>query len=82
MNICYVPQNYVEGQQTVCFFTGNIWKTPFFISIATQRELHNLEKGQKTLPRPYTIRTHQKVHSYMCHFGMAAEQTHSVKHGI
>ena len=34
-------------QQAVCLFTENIWKNPFFILIATQREMHNLKKGQR-----------------------------------
>ena len=33
----------------------------------------------KTLPTPYTKRTHQKAHFKMCHLGMLAEQTHSLK---
>ena len=36
----------------------------------------------KTLPRPYTKRTHQMVHSKKCHLGMPAGQTRSVKPGI
>ena len=39
MNI-YVPWNYINAQQAVCVFTGNIRKTPFSILIATQREMH------------------------------------------
>ena len=29
----------------------------------------------KTLPKPYTKRKYQRVHSKMCHLGMPAEQT-------
>ena len=37
--------------QAVCIFTEHIWKTPFFILIATQRERHQSEKGErKNLP--------------------------------
>ena len=35
-----MPPNFAKAQQAVCHFTGNIWKTPFFILIATQREMH------------------------------------------
>ena len=66
-----------------CLLTGNIRKIPFSILIATQREMHQSKKvNVKTLPRPYTKRTHQMVHSKMCHMGMPAGQTCSVKPGI
>ena len=35
-----------------------------------------------TLPWPYTKRTHQLVHSEICHMGVPAGQTRSVKSGI
>ena len=72
-----------KALQALCLFTGNIGKTPLFILIATQMEMHQSKKGQhKTFARPYTITTHQRVHSKMCHLGMTAKQTHSVKLGI
>ena len=47
MNIFYVPYNCAKAQQAVCLFTGNIRKNPFFILIATQREMHQSKKGQR-----------------------------------
>ena len=84
MNILYDPGNYAEAQQTVFLFTGKISKTPFYLLIATQTEGNASIKNinVKTLPRPYTIKTHQRVHSKMFHLGMPAEQTNSVKLGI
>ena len=36
----------------------------------------------KTMPKPYTNRTDQRVYSKMCHLGIPAVQTRSVKLGI
>ena len=36
-----------KTQQAVCRYAGNIRKTPFFILIATQREIHQSKKAQR-----------------------------------
>ena len=55
------------------------WKhqeTPFFVLIATQREMHQSKKVNiKTLPRAYTISTNQRVNSKIYHPSMATKQT-------
>ena len=60
------------------------WKhsnTPFLI--ANLGEMHLQKKvSDKTMPRPYTKRTHQRVNTKMCHLDMPAGQTRSVKLGI
>ena len=51
LNISNATKNCTKAQEAVCLFTGNIRKIPFFILIATQREMHQSEKGQcKNLP--------------------------------
>ena len=81
MNIFMSPKIVQKHSKTL--FTGNIRKIPFSILIATQSKMHQSKKvNVKTLPRPYTIRKHRMVHSKMCHLGMQAGQTHSVKLGI
>ena len=46
-----ISNNTKNCTKAVFFFTGNIRKIPFFILIATQRERHQSEKGErKNLP--------------------------------
>ena len=58
-------------------------KQRFLFSLLLKRKcIYQGKLNVKTLSRPCTKRTHQRRHSKMCHLGMAAEQTHSVKLGI
>ena len=42
-----ISNNTKNCTKAVCLFTGNIRKIPFFILIATQREMHQSKKGQR-----------------------------------
>ena len=58
-------------------------KRPLRFELVCRGKCINRKKlNVKTLSRPYSKRTHQRVHSKMCHLGMAAGQTHGVKLGI
>ena len=75
MKMFYVPKiafNWKHQENTLfyfdCYSEGN-W-------------INQKKVNVKTFPRPYSKRTHQILHSNMCHMSVPAGQTRSVKPGI
>ena len=57
----FMSNKITQKRSKQCLFNWNLCKTPFFISIATQKEMHQSKKGQhKNLAQAYTKRKHQK----------------------
>ena len=70
-----------KGIVVWCFYSSlNVLFTMAWCSGAIAFIEKNL--NVKTLSKPYTKRTHQRVHSKMFPLAMPDEQTHGVKLGI
>ena len=76
MNIFWPLKNSAKAEQAECLSLEISGKHPFPFWLQPRGKCINQKKlNVKTLSRPYTKRTHQSFHLWVCHLGMLWTQT-------